>query len=186
MTDTLDLDTLHLDKGSHRDRDTGVCLLEAVAWFAGKKHTDYPLCVSPILGAYGRNLNDALPDDKRQQLKPFIPRLVGTAEDGHDQIRGLMAADWVIRTYTPTWLRLAGLQAEAVSLETLPRQTSWDDVEAAVPILRAAGQKTYAAWAARDAAQDAARDALRPTLDVLQDSAIDLYDRMISAASDDG
>jgi hypothetical protein len=83
-----------------------------------------------------------------------------------------------------------------VSLEQLPRQVSWDDVQAAVPVVRAAREKARAAgaaagaaaraaaWAAardaaRDAARAAARDKLQPTVDALQDNAIELYRRMI-------
>src|SRR6266511_141879 len=131
QTDRLGaLDTLILKKGAHRDFKDGVCLLEAVAYIAGEPHSDQPACASPVLGAFGRSLNDALPNDKRQQLLPLIPRLIGTAGDGLDQVRGLMAADWVLRTYTPTWLCLAGLEDDAAALETLPRRATWDDVEA--------------------------------------------------------
>ena len=245
MSAALDLTTLTLTSGGHENPDDGMCLLEAVSYVAGEKFTDQPACASPILGSFGRNLNDTLSSEKRQLLKPFIPLIVGTADDGYDHERGLMAADWLIRTYTPTWLRLAGLEDAAVSLETLPRQATWDDVEAAVPVVRAAREKARtaraaagaaawaaagdaaraaaraaagdaaraaawdaaraAAWAAAgaaawdaaraaawdaagdaagaaagDAAGDAARDALQPTVDLLQDSAIELYGRMVT------
>jgi hypothetical protein len=147
----LDLDTLTLEEGGHPP-DDGLCLMEAVARIAGEPHTDTPTCTSPILGAFGRSLNDTLPDAKRQLLKPLIPKLIGTASDNLDQVRGLMAADWIIRTYTPTWLRLAGLEEQAIALETLPRQVSWDDAEAAVPVVQEVRKKAYAAWAAAWAA----------------------------------
>jgi hypothetical protein len=184
----LDLDTLTLEEGGH-PADDGLCLMEAVARIAGEPHTDNPTCTSPILGAFGRSLNDTLPDAKRQLLKPLIPRLIGTASDDLDQVRGLMAADWIIRVYTPTWLHLAGLEEQAIALETLPRQASWDDVETAVPVVQEARKKAYAAWAAagaaaRAAARDAARDKLQPTVDTLQDSAITLFEQMVSGPWD--
>ena len=95
---SIDLDTLHLASGGHQNRDDGVCLMEAVAWWAGKTHTDHPPCVSPVLGGYGRSLNDVLDDGKRQLLKPYIPQLPGTAGDGRDETRGYIALDWLIRT----------------------------------------------------------------------------------------
>jgi hypothetical protein len=52
----------HLAKGGHSNPGSGVCLLEAVAYVAGELHTDHPQCASEILGAFGRNLNDVLPD----------------------------------------------------------------------------------------------------------------------------
>jgi hypothetical protein len=56
-----------------------MCLLEAAAYVAGEPWSDSPECVSPVLAAFGRSWNDALDDENRQMLKPFIPRLVGTA-----------------------------------------------------------------------------------------------------------
>lgn len=178
---TINLETIELLKGGHSAASKQYCLMEAVAFVGGEKHSDRPACASKILGSFGRGLNDILPDDKRQLLIPLIPQIVGTADEGHDQERGLMAADWIIRTYTPTWLRLAGHEAEAVALEALPRQGTWDDVEAAVPVVQAARKKARSAWdAAWDAARAAAWDAIKPTVDALQDSAIELYERMVT------
>src|SRR5258708_39489043 len=112
----INLETLTLAHGSHENRDAGLCLLEAVAWFAGRPHSDKPPCVSPVLGAYGRNLNDILPDIPRQELKQFIPQLPGTAGDGEDDTRGPTALDWPIRTHTPACLSLAGRLAPAAAL----------------------------------------------------------------------
>src|SRR2546430_1512329 len=111
MTHHIDLATLILDKGAHDTRDDGVCLMEAVALFADEAHTDSPRCVSPVLTTFGVRLNDVLPDGKRQLLKPLIPELVGTADDGLDETRSYMALDWLVRTWTPAWLELAGLTA---------------------------------------------------------------------------
>ena len=86
-TPTLNLDELHLAEGKHDSRADGVCLLEAVAWYASEDHSDAPVCVSPVLRIYGTRLNDVLPDGRRQELKPLIPVLVGTAGDGLDETR---------------------------------------------------------------------------------------------------
>jgi hypothetical protein len=48
---TLNLETLTLAHGAHDRREQGVCLMEAVAWWAGKEHTDHPPCVSPVASA---------------------------------------------------------------------------------------------------------------------------------------
>ena len=69
MTSHLDLATIRLGKGAHGSPQEGVCLMEAVAWFADETHSDKPDCVSAILGAFGRTFNDALPDDQRQRLR---------------------------------------------------------------------------------------------------------------------
>ena len=192
-TGTIDLENLVLAKGAHDDRSDGLCLLEAVAWFAGKDHTDHPPCVSPVLGAYGRSLNDALPDDRRQSLKPLIPALPGTAGDGLDEARGYMALDWLVRTWCPAWLDLAGLSEEAAALRDLRRIAALASAQSAAPVVRQAAEKAAAAgaaagaaawaaaWAAaRDAARAAAWDKLAPTVAQLQDSAITLYKAMIT------
>jgi hypothetical protein len=169
---TIDLDTLTLTSGSHDTRDQGVCFMEAVAWWAGQDHTDHPPCVSPILAAFGIRLNDYWNDADRQQLRPFIPRLPGTAGDGQDQTRGYLALDWFIRTYTVAWLDLAGLADEAISLQELDPITDMDTADAAGPVVRRARDKAAAAWAAagaaagaaaRAAARDAALAAARAT-----------------------
>jgi hypothetical protein len=43
----------------------------------------------------------------------------GAAE--HEDTRRWLAADWLIRVYGPTWLRLAGLNRKAKRLASLPR-----------------------------------------------------------------
>ena len=187
MTHHIDLTTLILARGGHDDRDAGMCLLEAVAYFAGEPHTDRPACVSPILTSFGIGLNDRLPDEKRQRLVPFVPRMVGTAGDGLDEARGYLALNWLIRTYTPAWLDLAGLTVEATALRDLRRIMDVAAAQAAGPVVRAGWEKAAAAgdavraasWAA---AKAAAKAALAPTVHLLQDSAIDLLDRMINPA----
>jgi hypothetical protein len=158
-TETLDLATLHLDQGEHDTREEGVCLLEAVAWYAGEDHSDMPVCVSPVLRTFGTRLNDVLSDERRQELRPLIPRLVGTASDGLDEVRSYMALDWLVRTYTPAWLDLAGLTAEASALRDLRRIVDMTAATAAGPAVREAQAKAAAAGAAAGAAARAAAGA---------------------------
>jgi hypothetical protein len=219
---TLNLDTLTLAKGGHRPGDT-MCLLEAVAFQAGEPWSDRPACVSPVLATFGRNLNDVLPDDTRQRLVPFVPRLLNTAGDGLDERRSYMALDWLVRTYLPTWLRLVPALCEKADLLAAAHEVRDLDSAAAIGVIvreaaseadaaraatgaatgaaawAAAGAATgaaaraatgAAAWdatgvaaraAAWTAARAAARDALAPTVTALQNSAIDLFDRMVEA-----
>jgi hypothetical protein len=113
---------LTLKGGLHVSRDEGMCLLEAVAYVAGEPHTDRPACVSPVLAAFGRAWNDGMrSDDEREQLKPYIPLLIGTAGDvAADERRVYLAGGWLVRVHAPAWLRLAGLTAHAEALEALP------------------------------------------------------------------
>lgn len=189
----LDPTTLHLDQGGHNGPTAGHCLMEAVSMFAREPFTDEPRCVSPVLRIFGMRLNDVLDDDKRQTLRPYIPRLVGTAGDGLDEARSYMALDWLIRVYTPTWLRLVpALTGQADLLAQQGPIRSLEDAAAVGDAVREAASQASAAgaaaWAAAgaaagDAAGAAARDALSPTVAALQDSAIDLYGVMITAVS---
>src|SRR6266511_4273928 len=164
MTSHLDLSTIHLEKGAHETRDSGVCLLEAVAWFAGREHSDHPPCVSPVLGTFGRAWNDALDDTTRQRLIPYIPRMVGTAGDGADEARAWILTDWLVRVCAPAFLRTAGLTEQAQQLEGAPPITGSKSAASLQGALDMAAAASLAAWdaagdAARDAAGAAARDA---------------------------
>ena len=118
---TLDLDALHLEHGSHQDPDSGLCLLEAVSLFAGEKHTDHPKCVSPLLANVGIRLNDRATDAQRQDLKRFIPLVVGTAEDGKDDARRWLAVDRSVRFLLPKYLDKLDRHEQAATLRALPR-----------------------------------------------------------------
>jgi hypothetical protein len=156
----MDLATLTLKTGSHETPDDGLCVMEAVAYVAGEPHSDHPACASPILTDFCINLNDRWDDANRQRLVPFVPRIVGTRDDGKDELRGYLALDWLIRTYTPVWLDLAGLTAEATALRDLRRIVDLAAAQSAGPVVREAGAKAAAAGAAAwDAAGAAAWDA---------------------------
>ncbi len=223
----LVLADLVLDKGSHRKPDEGMCVMEAAAYLAGEPWSDRPTCVSGVLTNFAMSLNDNWDDDQRQKLIPFIPRMIGTAGDGQDEARGYLALDWLIRTFTPVWLDLAGLTIEAQELRELRRIVDLVSAQSAGPVVRSARDKAYAArdaaraaawaaagaaagdaawaaagaaagdaagaaagdaawdaaWAAAGAAAGAARDVLQPTVVILQDSALELFDRMIDLAA---
>lgn len=80
LTKTL-LRRLSLKRGGHESRENGLCVMEAVAWYAGREHTDHPPCVSPVIGSFLRSWNDALPtdEDRDRLLKRYVPLVVGTA-----------------------------------------------------------------------------------------------------------
>lgn len=49
MTHHVDLEKVTLREGAHGSREEGMCVMEAVAWFAGEPHSDSPDCASPII-----------------------------------------------------------------------------------------------------------------------------------------
>ena len=203
IDDRLNLiEGITLQHGMHADFKAGMCLLEATAWIAGEEWSDHPSCVCPVLAAFGRSWNDSLNEaDRNRILKPFVARLVGTRSTPEVQdARAFMAADWAVRTFTVAWLRKAGLDADADALAALPELSSVELCKAAMPTIAkarasasaagdAAGDAAWAAAraaardAARDAAGDAAGDALASTVTELQDSASDLFARMIAVTS---
>ncbi|WP_193531693.1 hypothetical protein [Roseateles aquatilis] len=159
------LEALELDSGSHPGPDAGHCLLEVVSLFAGEDFGDSPACVDPILAEFGRSWNDGMrSNEERAQLKRYIPLLPGTNQGAElSQLRGWMAADWLIRVCTPAWLDLSPSMAEhAAALRALAPIHGEQALAAAVPTLDKARSAAAAARAAaRDAARAAARDAAR-------------------------
>ena len=155
--DVLDIDTLVLAHGSHNSRDEAVCVMEAVAWFANEPHSDHPQCASKVLTAFLMSLNDAWDDEHRQTLKQYIPRVVGTNTGAADDARrAWMCTDWLVRTYTPAWLRLAGLNAQAELLTSLPELVGADECTAIKPTLIAVRDDASAAWSAAWSAAESA------------------------------
>src|SRR6266852_112630 len=92
----LKVQGLSLKSGSHSP-DSTFCVMEAVAFVAGEKWSDNPECACPVISAFLRSWNDALPTDAERDrlLKPLIPKLVGTRNKALEEKRGLMAADWM-------------------------------------------------------------------------------------------
>ena len=153
MSPALDLDSLTIYKGAHSESEHRMCIMEAVAYVAGEPWSDHPVCASPVISAFLRSYNDSVSDEVRQTLKPFIPRLIGTANPALEERRALVAADWLVRTHTPAWLRLAGLTVQAEALESLPEITSMAQIPSVKGPIEAA--RKYAWDASRDASWDA-------------------------------
>ena len=188
-TEVIRPDEIVLTLGAHDSRADGMCAMEFAAYLAGEPHSDHPQCVSPVLGAFLRNWNDSVDDAFRQKLKPFIPRVIGTAADGKDEVRAWMATDWLVRVCAPAWLDLAKLTQHAMALRTAEQIRDTASAKRVQPALDDARSASAAAWdaawdAAGAAAWAAARAAVHPTVETLQQSALDLLDRMITAGVD--
>jgi hypothetical protein len=167
----INLDNIRLARGSHSKREQGVCLMEAVAWFAGEKHSDHPKCVDPALAAYGRALNDHLRDDDRQLLKPLIPRLVGTVGSyALMQRRAYLLVDRHMRVNMPAFLR---------DLPNKPRPDLAERFEALPPMVDG-----NSADRARDLAREVRADILKDLPDDARadDARADAYAAIAAAA----
>jgi hypothetical protein len=111
-------ESLTLDKSSHPNFESGHCAMEVVAWLADEGHTDAPQCASPVLARYIIRLNDRWSNEKRQLLKPYLIRTIGTGSDGKDQVRMRIAHKHLL-SILPDMLRLAGMDDEIAALEAV-------------------------------------------------------------------
>jgi hypothetical protein len=69
-----------------------------------QRHTDAPCTASPVIRRFAMTINDEMPEELRQKLKPFAPRIIGT-RDRRDLARaGLLLNAW--RTETVPRIRL--------------------------------------------------------------------------------
>lgn len=95
----ISIEDIQLSRGNHKTRETGLCVMEAVAWIAGEEHTDMPKCVSPVISKYCQVLNDSGNDAVRERLKPYIYKMIGTASPELDEQRAFIAADFAVRVF---------------------------------------------------------------------------------------
>ncbi|HEY8700437.1 MAG TPA: hypothetical protein VIM08_05645, partial [Arthrobacter sp.] len=105
--------TITLDHGSHNEFEEGHCSMEVVSWLAGEGFTDAPACASPVLTRYTIRLNDRWGPERRQTLAPYLPRMVGTGNDGLDEERQRIATRYLVTHLLGPWLRLAGMHDDA-------------------------------------------------------------------------
>jgi hypothetical protein len=131
-------DDYTLAPGTHATPQDGRCAMEWVSHLAGEGHSDAPACVSPVLRALCVTLNDSLEHEPRQRLRPYLTRTIGTAGDGLDSVRSWLALDWLVRTYTPAWLALAGLEGTAQTLRQAEPITDPARLAAILPVLSTA------------------------------------------------
>jgi hypothetical protein len=80
------LDRFELVSGIGEPGEGTACLMSLAAQLAGEGHTDRPRCASPLVREFAIPVNDRMPREARQRLKPFAPRIVGT-NDGLDRTR---------------------------------------------------------------------------------------------------
>lgn len=89
MTTSVSMERLfervHLTRGKGSRRENRLCLMTFVALLAGERHTDSPKTASTFVRHFAIRLNDFMSDDRRQQLKIFAPRIVGTNDDCDNQ-----------------------------------------------------------------------------------------------------
>ena len=149
----LDIDTLVLERGRHSYAEQGMNVLEAVSVISpNEKFGDQPRTVSPVIAAFLKDLNDALEDEPRQQLKRFIPQIAGSIlTDDVEEFRAWIATDWLARVQAPAWLQAAGLDEFAEALASHDPVLFADQARAVQKLLDEAA--AYANVGAKDLSQ---------------------------------
>lgn len=145
--------TYTLRRGHSDDPADGACAMDAINWLVHQRHGDQPECACPVIGAYVIRLNDAMPDDQRQRLLPYLSRIAGSRSKAHEQARAEVLARGAVRVLAPIALDAAGLHGEAERLRALPADCTMEEAAAAAWAEEAA---RVAAWAADAAARKAA------------------------------
>jgi len=67
-----------LSAGKHRSPRAGGCFMEIAGFLAGERWSDHPKCTDPSLAELARCVNDVMPDERRSELAPLIPSVIGT------------------------------------------------------------------------------------------------------------
>lgn len=80
---------VELVKGAGDPRTGKLCVMSFVVYLAGEGHSDRPATASPLIRELAVRINDAMPITMRQELKPFVPRIIGT-NDGRDGERAAL------------------------------------------------------------------------------------------------
>jgi len=110
-------DEFALSVGGHASPEEGMCAMELVAFLDGQAHTDRPRCTSFAIADFVRHINDNMPEDLRQGLLPYLPRLVGTASEELEPARDQYFAWQTIKVFAPAALRSQGYRGFASRLE---------------------------------------------------------------------
>jgi hypothetical protein len=98
-----------LRKGHSENPAEGACAMDAVNWLVHEQHGDRPACACPVIGAYVVVGNDAMPDDTRQRLLDYLPRIAGSAGPLYEAARTRAFVLGALRVFAPRALDAAGL-----------------------------------------------------------------------------
>ncbi len=83
---------VELVRGAGDPKSGKLCVMSFVAFLAGEVHTDRPAAASPLIRDFAVRINDAMPNEMRQELKPFVPRILGTNDHLDGARAGMLRA----------------------------------------------------------------------------------------------
>jgi hypothetical protein len=70
--------TVKLSRGKHASPEHGACVMELASMLGGEPFSDHPSSVCPVIGVLLRTYNDALDDERRQELYAYAAKVVGS------------------------------------------------------------------------------------------------------------
>lgn len=112
---------------------------------AGAPSTVRPKRTCPVIGIFMEAWREGLPEDERSILVPLLAQVSRSrATLDIAERRAFMAADWLVRIYTPVWLNLAGLREQARLLYALPEITELAQAFEIRPILAQVSRRANA------------------------------------------
>ncbi|MFL5859506.1 MAG: hypothetical protein ACJ780_01815 [Solirubrobacteraceae bacterium] len=78
MTSTATHQTVRLSRGRHPSPHDGACVMELASMLAEEPFSDHPASACPVIGAFLRVYNDAVDDERRQDLYRYASMVVGS------------------------------------------------------------------------------------------------------------
>jgi hypothetical protein len=145
-TMTFHLNTI-IKAGSHKTPSEGSCTMEIACLVAGfgwrqiYSENDLPECMSRVIGAYVIQLNDAMPDDQRQRLMAFVPRLTTTRGTvAEEQARAEYLVMNAAKPAAIAALRSARLHQHA---DAVAATTTLEELLSAMAVVRSAVAAAY-------------------------------------------
>lgn len=141
-----------LRRGHSGNPAEGACGMDAVNWLVHGQHGDQPQCACPVIAAFVIGGNDAMPDDVRQQLIPYLHRIAGSRSAVHEAARVRVLRLAALRVFAPSALDAAGLHEHAARQRGLPDDVSMDAARTAATAAWAAAATATRAAAAAEAA----------------------------------
>jgi hypothetical protein len=100
--------------------EDGLSVMEATAFLAGEKHGDHPECTCPVIAAYVSRIADWASDEQRQQLRGFLPRLIGSQSAEHMAPRAEYLTHQAVTVFLPLMYDELKQSRIASALRALP------------------------------------------------------------------
>ena len=134
-----------LRRGHSEDPSKGACAMDAINWLVHGVHGDHPACASPAISSFVMKGDDSMPDDTRQRLLAFLPRIAGSRSEAHEEARVaimvIAAQRWAVVAATEVAATEVAATEVAAVVAAAAKRAAW--AEAA---------EWAAKWAARAAA----------------------------------